>query len=423
LANSPPLPLVVYWGNPGTFDTDKSIDNAILALGHRDRVRRMTLYTSESSLPNVFSSMDGLFPILETLQLGCSSDKDLRKAETVSKFEAPNLRYLQISDLKLLPPSLLHDAATRPSIVTLSIGEITTNLDTLMASLALMPHLKVLKIGVSFSIPSDQTERKERELSTGKKPDSAPLALTDLEEFEYQGISDYLEAFAARISAPFLKKLSITVSNEVDEDENLDATTFKYLSRLISGAANLAFQFARVRFKDGFSIVMDHDELWTGRGAFELKFNHRRYYFEATIGLVTKVCHVLAPTPSIVQSLLLEDAHRNSWDRQRGPDREEWRELLRVFDNVKTLRLAGRFVKEVDKALDPKPNDQGSTLLPRLQEIVRYGADKIEKQERSRQYVKEVADEKKFVAFVEARQVAGSPVRVVDGPQNRLTLY
>ena len=70
--------------------------------------------------------------------------------------------------------------------------------DTLMEYLVLMPQLKVLKVGVAFSIPSEQTERKERELcGRGGQPESAQLALTDLEEFEYQGTSIYLEAVAA----------------------------------------------------------------------------------------------------------------------------------------------------------------------------------------------------------------------------------
>lgn len=407
LANSPPLPLIIYWGNPGTLDTDKSAKNILLALNHRDRVRRMTLHLSEDSLCSLLSSMNGPFPMLETLQLYCSSSGNLRPRTALpTAFKAPNLRHLHVSDLKLMPPStqLLNDVATRPSIVSFTVGEISTKQATLMECLALMPHLKVLKIGVFFSIPSESTEDAEKELCHGSQPESPSLALTDLEEFEFQGTYDYLEALAARISAPFLKKLSITVTNGVIE-EDFDTTTFKYFSRLISGAAGLAFQFARVRFKDGFSIVMDHDELWTGRGAFELKFNNRAYHFEANIGHVANICRMVASMPSTVQSLLLEDANRNSWHPK--PKREGWHDLLRVFDNVKTLRVAGRFVGELDKALEPQANDNndGPALLPRLQEIVRYGP------------------EDEFAAFVQARQVAGSPVRVVNGPKNRLTLF
>jgi len=312
----------------------------------------------------------------------------------------------------LLPQSsqLLGDVATRPSIVTFSLGEITIKPATLIKYLELMPHLKVLKIGALSFVPTDRKERTERDLCKDQ-PKSPPLALSDLEQFEYQGISDYLEVVASRISAPFLKTLSITFANKVGDD--LDST-FKYTPRLINEAAGLAFQFARLRFKDGFSFVMDHDELWTGRGAFELKFNHRKYYFNPNMGLVAKICRALVPMPSLVQSLLVEDANRNGWWDRRA-DREGWVGLLGIFDNVKTLRLAGRFVQEFDKILQPpapagENSKEGSasevvSLLPKLQNIVQYGP------------VRE------FAALVEAGQEAGRPVRVVRGPRNRLTLY
>ena len=401
LAKSPPLPLIIYWGNPGTFDEDDSVKSVLCALKHPDRVRRITLHMPGSSLRKIFSSVKGPFPILETLQLYCSFASSPRISPGM--FEAPSLRHLQLSDLTFLSfAQLLNtNAITHPSIVTFSLGEITAKPVVLLVLLEQMPLLKVLKIGVSFSIPSERTERNERGLLKGNQPESASLDLPNLEEFEYQGTSDYLEAIAARITARFLKKLTIEVSNAVNHP---DAATFKYLSLLISGAADLAFQFARVRFKDGFSIVMDHDELWTGRGAFELIFKHRGYYFDANIGLVANICRVLAPMPSTVQSLLLEDGNRNNWESK--PDRGGWLELLRVYDNIKTLRVAGRFVESLNEALEP--DNEGfavQTLLPRLQEIVRYGP------------------KSEFAAFVKDRQVAGSPVHVVSGPQGRLTLF
>ena len=401
LANSPPLPLIIYWGNPGTFDTDDSLRNVLRALKHPDRVRRITLHMHGSSLHKIFSFAKGPFPILETLQLYCSL-KDIPRISP-SMLEAPNLRHLQLSDLTFLSSSkqlLNPNAIILPSIVTFSLGEITTKPTELLGLLKRMPRLKVLKIGVSFSIPSERTERSEKGLLKGDQPESAPLDLPDLEELEYKGTSDYLEAIAARITVHSLKKLTIEVSNAVDYP---NATTFRYLSQLISGAADLSFEFARVRFKDGFSIVMDHNELWTGRGAFELIFKHRGYYFNVNTGLVANICRVLAPMSSTVQSLLLEDGNRNNWEAK--PDREGWRELLRLFDNIKTLRVAGRFVESLDEALEP--DNEGSavqTLLPRLREIVRFGP------------------KSEFAAFVKDRQVAGSPVHVVSGPQGRLTL-
>jgi hypothetical protein len=75
---------------------------------------------------------------------------------------------------------------------------------------------------------------------------------------------------------------------------------------------------------------------------------------------------------SSVQSLLLEDGHRNECHRE--PKGGEWRELLRVFENVKTPRVAGRFVDELNGTLEPKEADFDKgplalSLLPRLQEF------------------------------------------------------
>ena len=81
--------------------------------------------------------------------------------------------------------------------------------DKLMTYLALIPHIKILKVGVAFSIPSEQTVRKEKESCEvlGVNRNRSRVALTELEEFENQGTSNYLEAVAARIGVPFLEKL------------------------------------------------------------------------------------------------------------------------------------------------------------------------------------------------------------------------
>jgi hypothetical protein len=74
------------------------------------------------------------------------------------------------------------------------------------------------------------------------------------------------------------------------------------------------------------------------------------------------------------------------------------------------LILPRKFIdKSSSKAMDA---DELLLLLPRLQEIVRHGEDGKEREK----------EKEWFAAFVQARRVAGSPVLVVKGPQNRLTL-
>jgi hypothetical protein len=353
--------------------------------------------------------MEGNFPMLETLQLYCSSylsDNSLREM-LPGTFEAPNLRHLQISDSTLLPTQQSPLLNSLTSIVTFSIDEITRDLppSRLVGYLLLMVNLKILKISQGTrEVGRDQAQQAGQEVSRS--------LLTGLEELQYHGVTDYFEGLAALISAPSLERLSITFTNTLDPITTDSTTTlrskptalFQHLPTLISEAWDLRFRYARVRYRDGFSIAMDHNELWTGRGAFELRFNLSRVVTEKEIKLMAQICCLLSPMPSTVQSLLLEDGNINT--SQLSIDSKVWHELLRPFDNVKTLRVAHRFVDEIDRSLqlDDKGGAPVLTLLPRLEEIVRYGSDK------------------EFAAFVEARRVAGSSVRVVSGPKNRLTV-
>ena len=103
---------------------------------------------TESLLPKVFSfpSMDRLFPILETLHLSCLSGMNLSTdTELLGNFQAPNLRHLQLSDLEFMPLSLLSDnAATCPSIVTLSIGPVSVLAEGAETSMILTANVRAL---------------------------------------------------------------------------------------------------------------------------------------------------------------------------------------------------------------------------------------------------------------------------------------
>jgi len=144
--------------------------------------------------------------------------------------------------------------------------------------------------------------------------------------------------------------------------------------------------------------------------------------FETQLKIAIHVCGEL-PLASDVTSLL-EYARANKWSTSSRPTsyytvvkkrsssetldiyRKMWHRLLGHFKNVDTLRVAGHFVDELDNALrsDAGDGDPVRTLLPKLHRIVLYGPVKD------------------FGPFVEARELAGSVVKVESGPKNRLTL-
>ena len=398
LAHSPSVPIIIYYGNPEPYDPQHDIEGIRLALQRRDRVCRINLHLPSSSLSEVFEYMEGSFPVLETLQLYCSSLTN-EKARLPDTFEAPKLRHLQLSDFTLVPQKTppLNTTICPPSLVSFSLGELPSpkylSLAHFLECLSIMPQLNSLKIGYLFS--QDEKDRTLYDKGQTDKPHST-LHLTNLEELQFHGRSDYFEALAARFTAPSLKKLSLKFT------DSLHDVTLPNLSELIRGATDLSesCKFARVRFKDNTSIVMDQNELWTGRGAFELMFSSSS--FKTQLEVVTHVCEEL-PSVSDVTSLLLEYARA----KKQPPSSKLWHELLGHFKNVVTLRVAN-LVDELDKALQPNAVKGSSVgkLLPKLKRIVLYGPVKD------------------FKPFVEARERAGSNsnVKVESGPKNRLTL-
>jgi len=182
-------------------------------------------------------------------------------------------------------------------------------------------------------------------------------------------------ALAARITAPSLKKLSLTFTDWLKD------VTLPNLSELICGATDLSkkCKFARVKFKHKTSIVMDQNELRAGYGAFKLMFSLRPWEssFEKQLKIAIHVCGEL-PSVSDVTSLLLKYPLVDRWPRTSQTsdiDCKMWHRLLGLFKNVDTLRVVNRLVDKLNNALQPDAGNRVSirTALPKLKKVVFYG--------------------------------------------------
>ncbi|KAH9020222.1 hypothetical protein EDB85DRAFT_533690 [Lactarius pseudohatsudake] len=106
------------------------------------------------------------------------------------------------------------------------------------------------------------------------------------------------------------------------------------------------------------------------------------------------------PALSGAEGLTLEfDGQRNSTEWQDGAvDGATWRELLEPFIGARELRICHALVWDLSLALESVDAGLDPMLLPGLQEL----APQLE----------EVHANNAFSAFVDARQIAGRPVRV-----------
>jgi len=318
------------------------------------------------------------------------------------------------------------------SLITFSLGEVPSTERWTPALLAecleAIPQIRCLKIGYLFPAQGFHVSKVNEEVPT--------FLFSDLEELQFRGDSDYFEGLAARITAPSLKKSSITFTN------SSNCPSLEKLKRLIDESKNLRFKFARVKFQDNVvSIAMDRSELWTGRGAFELIFDMHSSWrtLDRDNDPVSKICDALDHMLPQVQSLLLDHVQaqgtRESSKGDTSPERERvvmWHGLLRRFENVETLRVANRLVDELDQSLEPDAGNKGSvgSLLPQLKTIVWYdptplsGPVGIDAADGSNDIVFNAGTSindtnvikpcnERFKAFLEARTVVSQPVEVV----------
>jgi hypothetical protein len=87
--------------------------------------------------------------------------------------------------------------------------------------------------------------------------------------------------------------------------------------------------------------------------------------------------------------------HSRSSEEHNEVNRTEWHELLRSFNNVKTLRVDDGLVKELSRSLRLDDGELPLELLPELQELNYSGSG-------------DTGDA--FTSFINARQNAGHPV-------------
>ena len=97
LAHSPPLPLIIDRLDEDHRVTAEDEEGIILALQHRDRVRRIRLEMPASNLQRLITAIDDEFPMLEYLYIASNHPHDTGLI-LPNTFQAPQLCHLVIAN-------------------------------------------------------------------------------------------------------------------------------------------------------------------------------------------------------------------------------------------------------------------------------------------------------------------------------------
>ena len=390
LAHAPPVPLIIDHLDEYYDTTTEEEKNLLLALQHRDRVRRIRLVMPVVTLQKLIKALDGEFPILEYLYVGSPSDTPVSRPIhdmplTISEtLQAPHLRHLISIDFALPIGSPL--MATSAGLVTLSLPVVHTYhdfcLNDFLERISHMPQLETLLLNFQSSVPNSDVEGQLSHM-----PVASHVALPNLRWFGFKGASAYLEALLPRVTAPLLEKLRLRFFDE-------PTFSLPHLLRFISESKNLKCGSAKLSFLEWGVLMRVYPHEEAKMYAFQMSLSST--FLSRQISGAAQICNALRMAFSSVEDLTLEFRRSITlFELTNGTDRAQCRELLRSFGNVKTLRVPSDLVGKVARSLRPEGEESPIELLPVLKELACPLNNVVR-----------VA----FAPFINARQSAGHPV-------------
>jgi len=396
LAHSPPLPLVIDKLGPSLLsEIEDHVGTIKLALRHHDRVRRIRIAVFLPYLPNLFNCMDKEFPILEHLYIDSLSYDPYGTGIVLPEtFRAPNLRHLVLVNFALPAGSSL--LATATGLVTLSLHfippSVSWSLTDLLHRVSSLPHLQTFGISLRSRVPNHVVERQA--LNT---QNVTHVVLPNLRWLGFEGGSTDMEALLSRMTTPRLEKLQTYLSNRV-------IMSVTNLQQFISNSGILRFTGASLTFGlRGFAL-----EAYPCKGSrtYALSMSLDSVIETWPLSSTASILGVLSPVFSGVMHLsvgICDFNHRIylGLPIYNEADRTQWRDVLRAFNNVTTLRVEDGLIREISRSLNVRDGESTMDLLPELKELI-CGANVD-------------ADDSfdTFAAFIEARQHAGHPVTLI----------
>ena len=385
LAHSPPLPLVIdyYYGHNITSADEEAI---ILALAQRDRVCRIRLDLPVMKLQKLIVAIDGEYPILEYLILTVPPKERTTVLILPVTLQTSRLRHLTI-DCSIPTPFQLLTTAVGLVTLCLRFHHPSTYFKptVLLQPLSLMTQLEVLMIVFFFTVPNYDVENQLM-----RTPIMTQFTLPNLRSFTFQAPHAYSEAVFSRITAPRLEHLQIGYFKQ------LTFSVPEFL-QFMARTGNFRFNYGSFDFhSDRVYVQVNPPDINMPLAAFSVLV--RCWHHNWQVSYMGQFFNALSQILSAVDHLTLMHQVRRSSEEHNDVDRTEWRNLLRLFSNVKTLRIDNGLVGEFSRYLRVEDSDgeHSLELLPELQELTCPGSsDDI------------------FTSFIDARQKAGRPVTLI----------
>jgi hypothetical protein len=376
LAHFPPFPLVLDYHDPKADLTADDELGILLALWNCDRVRCIRLMQPVPVIRRIFMILQGEFPNLEYLIIERHpSERRMFLVMIPKTFRAPRLRYLVAMGLHI--PIGSPSFATTGNPVCLSLTFRTrSSVNILLRELSVVPQRETPGNTLNTYLPSDDIDGQllQRAIMRHVTP--------YLRYFGFQGLNTYFETPLPLVTI-VLERLQLDL---IPRRPQFMSTV--EIPRLKTVILTFNDDYSRVHACPPQYILLTLS-MALGSSHLDLQVTH-----------TAQVFHMLRAVFSPAEHLILK-YHRcpilsTGWNNEAN--RAQWHELLRIFDNVKTLSINYGIVGQLSRSLQPDEGESPTDLLPELQKLI-YPA-------------LELSDDA-FAPFVEARRKVGRLITVI----------
>ena len=380
----PPLPIIITNMVDGAKPEDYNFN---VVITHRNRVCEINLLRLTSSqLQRMASAMQERFPALIHLMLDFDSFHGSQALALPNGFlsgSAPRLQSLTFHSIPF--PALPKLLLSATDLVHLTLRNIPHSgyfsPETIVAGLAVLANLKSLVI--TFETP----KRVRR-----PPPPPTRIVLSALIRFEFQGISEYLEDFVARIDAPLLESIWITFFHQL-------IFLIPQLALFMRRTARLqAFKEAHVDF-DNYGVQVESLPATQAIGE-KSRLRISCMELDWQLSSLAQVLTSFFPSISMVENFYVFGPQYLPSQWQHEIENVQGLEIFQPFTGVKDLYVSKRFAPCIALALKDVVGERVTDVLPGLESLFLEGIE-------DSGFVQQAIGQ-----FVSARQLLGHPIAV-----------
>ena len=344
----------------------QGVNNVIDALTYNDLIYKINIQAVPSLLLEGIATVKEPFTVLTSLALQSNDESPPALPDSFFGGFVPRLQELNFDGIP--SPVVGKLLLSANDLVSLRLWNIPNSgyiaPEEMVTSLSTLIKLKSLFLGFRSPLP-----RTDRDLESQHPPLPARVVLPALTSFHFKGDSEYLEDIIVRISAPLLDTITIRFFHQLIFDTPRLRDFIRHTEKF-NAPHRLDVDFSRLRCR----VTLYRKSGLAFHKALELGVSCAASDWQ--LSCLIDVCGCsLPPLPSLERLDIREGGvSQPRW--RYAVDGEQWVELLRPFDTVKTLEISETFVGRVAPALKILGRRERATeVLPVLQDIFLEGPE------------------------------------------------